>query len=232
MGIKIHTIEVPALAPGKKLFFASDFHLSYGPDRLMKEREKKILAWLDRVELTAGGIFLLGDIFDFWFEYKHVVPKGFIRFQHRLASLVSKGIPVYFVPGNHDNWIGDYFEKELGLIVLPSFASFSVGEYKICLGHGDQVAASFAYRCVKKWVYNVRLFRWCVAQLPVDLLFRMTSALLANRRKRQVVSYQNVDNKAQVIHFCRAKIHAYQQHDYYVLGHFHAPCKAYSHTCL
>ena len=106
-------IDLPA---GKKIYFASDFHLGV-PDRESSlAREKRIVAWLDQIKEEAHSIYLLGDIFDFWFEYKQAIPKGFIRLQGKLADLRDKGIPIYFFTGNHDMWMFDYFEKEIGIV--------------------------------------------------------------------------------------------------------------------
>src|SRR5215510_7479261 len=92
---------------GKKLFFASDFHLGVPDHASSLQREKKIVAWLDSIKHDAHTIFLLGDIFDFWFEYKHAIPKGFIRLQGKLAELTDAGMPIVFFTGNHDMWMFD-----------------------------------------------------------------------------------------------------------------------------
>ncbi|TXI85963.1 MAG: UDP-2,3-diacylglucosamine diphosphatase, partial [Crocinitomicaceae bacterium] len=91
--------------PAKKVYFASDFHLGVPTYEKSLEREKKIVAWLNHIEPTALEIFLVGDIFDFWFEYKHAIPKGFVRLQGKIADLTDKGIPVHVFTGNHDMWI-------------------------------------------------------------------------------------------------------------------------------
>ena len=101
----------------KKIYFASDFHLGTPDNTSSLEREKRIVAWLDEIKKDAHSIYLVGDIFDFWFEYREAIPKGFIRFQGKLAELIDSGIPVYFFTGNHDMWMFDYFTKELGIII-------------------------------------------------------------------------------------------------------------------
>ena len=106
------------LDQGKKIYFASDFHLGTPTHEESLKREKKITRWLDQASLDAAAIFLLGDIFDFWFEYKKVVPKGFVRFQGKLAEIPDSGIPIYLFTGNHDLWMFDYFEKEFGITVF------------------------------------------------------------------------------------------------------------------
>ncbi|MBY0435970.1 MAG: metallophosphoesterase, partial [Cyclobacteriaceae bacterium] len=106
--------EVISLPAGKKIYFASDFHLGVPTHEASLTRERKIVAWLESVRSDAHSIYLVGDIFDFWFEYRHAIPKGFIRLQGKLAELCDAGIHICFFTGNHDMWMFDYFPKELG----------------------------------------------------------------------------------------------------------------------
>ena len=101
----------------KKIYFASDQHLGAPTAEASFPREQKFVAWLNEVKEDAAAIFLLGDLFDFWFEYKTVVPKGFVRVLGKLAEIKDSGIPIYFFVGNHDLWMKDYFEKELNITV-------------------------------------------------------------------------------------------------------------------
>lgn len=103
------------MTPNKKIYFASDFHLGVPTYEESLVREKKIVAWLDEVKQDAEEIYLLGDVFDFWFEYKHAIPKGFIRLQGKIAELTDSGIKIHWFLGNHDMWIFDYIPKELGV---------------------------------------------------------------------------------------------------------------------
>lgn len=109
------TIDLPI---GKKLYFASDSHFGLPDFQRSLVREKRFVRWLDEVATDAGAIFLLGDLFDFWFEYKYVVPKGFVRVLGKLAEISDKGIPIYFFVGNHDLWMNDYFQKEMNIQVF------------------------------------------------------------------------------------------------------------------
>lgn len=106
--------------PTKKIFFASDFHLGAPTYEKSLAREKKIVRWLDSIKDEAEEIYLLGDVFDFWFEYKHSIPKGFVRLQGKIAEITDRGIPVYWFLGNHDMWIFDYIPKELGVTILTT----------------------------------------------------------------------------------------------------------------
>ena len=102
---------------GKKIYFASDNHLGAPTTKESMPREKKFVKWLDSIKHDAEAIFLLGDLFDFWFEYKYVVPKGFTRVLGKLAELTDQGIKIHFFVGNHDLWMNGYFEEELGITV-------------------------------------------------------------------------------------------------------------------
>src|SRR3954466_11960321 len=101
-----------------KLYFASDFHLGTGGYTESRKREDRIVRWLDSIKADAAELFLMGDVFDFWFEYKTVIPKGYIRFLGKLAELSDLGVKLYFFKGNHDMWMFDYFEKELGATII------------------------------------------------------------------------------------------------------------------
>src|SRR5690606_4350395 len=97
-----------------KVYFASDFHLGAYPRSTTKEREERIVAWLDRIKADASELYLMGDIFDFWFEYATVVPRGYIRFLGKLAELVDRGVQLTLFKGNHDMWMFGYLRDELG----------------------------------------------------------------------------------------------------------------------
>jgi len=112
------------ITPNKKIYFASDQHFGAPTPELSFPREKKFVAWLDEIKGDAEAIFLLGDLFDFWFEYKTVVPKGFIRVLGKLAEIRDSGIPIYFFVGNHDLWMDDYFEKVLDIPIYRESDGF------------------------------------------------------------------------------------------------------------
>jgi len=107
-----------SVAEGKKVYFASDNHLGAPTMEASLPREKKFVAWLDKIKDDATAIFLLGDLFDFWFEYKRVIPKGFTRTLGKLAEISDSGIPIYYFVGNHDLWMNGYFEDELNITVF------------------------------------------------------------------------------------------------------------------
>jgi UDP-2,3-diacylglucosamine hydrolase len=222
MRIAMKTLQLPPLQPGKKLFFAADFHLSHLPLKAMRERENKVIAWLNAIQPTAQSLFLLGDIFDFWFEYRHVIPKGLIRFQSKLAEWVERGIAVYFIPGNHDGWIKDYFEKEIGLTILSQPTSLRIAEKKICIGHGDELGAERGYRLTKKYIYNSPFLRLLAQQLHPDALMQ-AGLYIAHRRHRKLPLHIAPPMQDRIALYCKASIQPYYPHDYYIFGHLHHP---------
>ena len=129
-----HHIEI---SEGKKIYFASDNHLGAPTMEASRPREQKFVAWLDEVKKDAAAIFLLGDLFDFWFEYKTVVPKGFTRTLGKLAEIADSGIPIHYFVGNHDLWMNGYFEEELGIPVYHNTKEFKLGNKDFFIGHGD-----------------------------------------------------------------------------------------------
>src|SRR3954470_948058 len=125
------------VSPGKKIYFLSDFHLGAPNHADSLLREKKIVAFLESIKHEAEAIFIVGDMFDFWFEYKHVTPKGYVRLLGKLAELTDNGIPVHFFVGNHDMWMRDYFQTELNVPVYFEPKTFEWNDKKFFVAHGD-----------------------------------------------------------------------------------------------
>ena len=123
---------------GNKIYFASDFHLGLPAGSNPIDREKRVVKWLNTISREAKEIYLLGDIFDFWWEYKLVVPKGFTRFLGTIAAITDSGIPVHFFTGNHDMWIGKYLIEECGIIIhsSPLFSTFNGKNFYLAHGEG------------------------------------------------------------------------------------------------
>ena len=157
----------------KKIYFASDQHFGAPTVEKSKLREQKFIQWLDIVKKDAEVIFLLGDLFDFWFEYKTVVPKGFVRVLGKLAEIRDSGIPIHFFVGNHDLWMEDYFEKELNIPVYHEPKEFTFGDKTFLIGHGDGLGpGDFGYKRMKKVFTNPLckwLFRWLHPDIGVGL---------------------------------------------------------------
>ena len=209
------------LAEGKKIYFASDFHLGTPDHESSLQREKKITRWLDEAAADAAAIFLLGDLFDFWFEYKKVVPKGFVRFQGKLAEISDSGIPVYIFRGNHDLWMFDYFKDELGITVFHEPLELEVNETKFLIGHGDGLGPGD-----KKYKKLKKIFTNKLAQRSFAFLHPGVGVGMAHRWSKQsrLANTQYEDqfygDDEHLLIYCK-EIEAQHHHDFYIFGHRH-----------
>ncbi|MDX5338497.1 MAG: UDP-2,3-diacylglucosamine diphosphatase [Cyclobacteriaceae bacterium] len=208
----------------KKIFFASDFHLGAPNTEESKIREKKIISWLDQIAEEAAAIFLVGDIFDFWFEYKEVIPKGFIPLISKIHQLRERGIPILFFTGNHDLWMKDYFTQELGIPVYHHPIELSVEGKKILVGHGDGLGpGDHTYKLIKKVFVNPFaqwLFRWLHPDLGIKLAKAWSGkSRISNREKNENRFLGEGEWLWQYCKELEAKVH----HDYYIFGHRHLP---------
>ncbi len=209
---------------GKKVYFASDNHLG-APDREKSiGREKRFVSWLDEAEKDAAAIFLLGDLFDFWFEYKTVVPKGFVRTLGTLARIADSGIPVYFFTGNHDLWMNGYFEEELGIPVFHRPQQFNVDGKRFFIGHGDGLGPhDKGYKRMKKVFTNPVarwLFRWLHPDWGVRLAqyFSVKNKLISGEEDKEFLGEEN----EWLVQYAKRKLED-DHFDFFVFGHRHLP---------
>jgi UDP-2,3-diacylglucosamine hydrolase len=208
----------------KKVYFASDQHLGAPTNEASFPREKKFVAWLDDIKKDAEAIFLLGDLFDFWFEYKTVVPKGFVRTLGKLAEIKDAGIPIYFFVGNHDLWMHDYFEKELNIPVFHKPQIFTINNKILLIGHGDGLGPEDkGYKRMKK-VFTFPLFKWMFRWLHPDLGVRLGQYMSV---KNKVISGDEDakylgDENEWLVQYCKLKL-SQSHYDYFVFGHRHLP---------
>lgn len=207
-----------------KIYFASDQHLGAPTQEKSFPREKKFVAWLDEVKKDADAIFLLGDLFDFWFEYKTVVPKGFVRVLGKLAEIRDSGTPIYFFVGNHDLWMHDYFEKELNIPVYHKPKEFTFNDKVFLIGHGDGLGpGDKGYKRMKKVFINPFskwLFRWFHPDLGVKLAqyLSVKNKLISGDSD---VRFLGEDNEWLVL-YSKRKLET-KHYDYFVFGHRHLP---------
>ncbi|MES1226981.1 MAG: UDP-2,3-diacylglucosamine diphosphatase, partial [Bacteroidota bacterium] len=154
------------ILPGNKIYFLSDFHLG-APDHLVSlAREKRIIQFLEEIRKDASEIFIVGDLFDFWYEYRTVVPKGFVRILGKLAEISDSGIPIHFFAGNHDMWMSGYFEEELNIPVYHEPKTFSRNDKKFLIGHGDGLGpGDHGYKFIKK-IFRNKFCQWLFGILP------------------------------------------------------------------
>ena len=208
----------------KKVYFASDQHLGAPTAETSFPREKKFVSWLDTVKQDAEAIFLLGDLFDFWFEYKTVVPKGFVRVLGKLAEIKDSGIPIYFFVGNHDLWMNDYFEKELNIPVYHSPQEFLINNKKILIGHGDGLGpGDRGYKRMKK-VFTFPLFKWFFRWLHPDLGVKLGQYMSVKNKLisgEEDATFLGEENEW-LAQYCKRKLRE-KHYDYFVFGHRHLP---------
>jgi UDP-2,3-diacylglucosamine hydrolase len=208
----------------QRIYFASDFHLGVPTAESSLARERRIIAWLDDVKKDAHSIYLMGDIFDFWFEYQHAIPKGFIRFQGKLAELRDAGLPIYFFTGNHDMWLFDYFEKELGIMIYREPQMLMVNGKKLLIGHGDGLGPGDNLYKFQKKFFNSPLCQWFFARIHPNLgmgiaKFWSKKSRLANTKREE--KFRGEENEF-LLTYCKEQ-EKINHHDFYIFGHRHLP---------
>jgi UDP-2,3-diacylglucosamine hydrolase len=212
------------LPKNKKIYFASDQHFGAPTPELSFPREKQFISWLDEVKIDAEAIFLLGDLFDFWFEYKTVVPKGFVRVLGKLAEIRDLGIPVYFFVGNHDLWMHDYFEKELQIPVYFDNEEFTFGDQTFLIGHGDgKGPGDKGYKRMKK-VFVHPFSKWLYRWLHPDIGMKLAQYLSVKNKLisgDSDVQFLGEDNEWLVL-YCKRKLET-KHYNYFIFGHRHLP---------
>ena len=208
----------------KKIYFASDNHLGAPSNEVSRVREKRFVNWLDYVKKDASAIFLLGDLFDFWFEYKTVVPKGFTRVLGKLAEIADSGIKINFFVGNHDLWMNDYFQKELGVNVHHKPLEIKINETKFFLAHGDGLGpGDHGYKRMKK-VFTNPFSKWFFRWLHPDVGIRIGKYLSLKNKLisgDENIEFLGEENEPLVV-FSKEKIEK-EHFDYLIFGHRHLP---------
>lgn len=216
-----HSISI---SPDKKIFFASDQHLGAPTTGESRVREAKFVAWLDEVKSRAAAIFVLGDLFDFWFEYKTVVPKGFVRVLGKLAEISDAGIPIYFFTGNHDMWMKNYFEQELNIPVFHKPQEFTLNGKTFLIGHGDGLGpGDKGYKRMKK-LFRAPLSQWLFRWLHPDWGVRLAQHLSVKNKLisgAEDIKFLGEDNEW-LVQYARRKLQT-RHYDYFVFGHRHLP---------
>ncbi len=211
------------LPPGKKVYFASDFHFGIPTRETSVAREKRVMKWLEKCAEDAEKIYLVGDLFDVWFEYRRVVPKGYVRFLGKLAELADAGLSIEAFTGNHDLWMRGYFEEELGIPVHHAPIERAIAGKKFFIGHGDGLGpGDHGYKAIK------RIFRSPVSQWIYRRLHPDTGVNLAEYFSRKGPKHEGADeiflgpDKEFLIQFCLQKLK--REHvDFFVFGHRHLP---------
>ncbi len=208
----------------QKIYFASDQHFGIPDIESSKLREKKFMSWLDEIKSDARAIFLLGDLFDFWFEYKTVVPKGFVRVLGKIAELRDSGIPIYFFVGNHDLWMIDYFETELGIPVYHQPKEFDFDGKQFLIGHGDGLGpGDKGYKRMKK-VFSHPLSKWFYRWLHPDVGVKLAQYL--STKNKLISGDEDVvflgEENEWLAQYAKRKLEQ-KHYDYFLFGHRHLP---------
>lgn len=208
----------------EKIYFLSDFHLGAPDKELSLLREKKIVRFLDSIKHDAKEIFILGDMFDFWFEYKRVVPKGYVRLLGKLAELTDSGILIHFFVGNHDMWMKDYFQEEMNVSVYHQPKDFILNGKKFHIGHGDGLGpGDHGYKLIKK-IFRNKFSQWLFGLLPPNIGIGIADFF--SRKSRQKTGqtdevFLGEDNEWLIL-YCRGLLNS-DHYDYLVFGHRHLP---------
>lgn len=207
------------LADNKKIYFASDFHLGSPTHQLSLEREKRVIRWLDQIKSDAAGIFLVGDIFDFWFEYKHVIPKGYVRFLGKLMEIKDAGIPILFFAGNHDLWMNRHFPDEFGIPVFHNPTDFQIGNYLVHIAHGDGLGPGDQKFKFYKKIFTNPLAQWAFRWLHPDVGIGMAKSWSNHSRANSIDPEINGEGQW-LIAYCEQQ-ESNQHRDVYIMGHRH-----------
>jgi UDP-2,3-diacylglucosamine hydrolase len=208
-----------------KIFFASDFHLGLPAESPPVEREKKVVKWLKSVTPEAKEIYLLGDVFDFWWEYKLVVPRGFSRFLGTVAEITDSGIPVHFFTGNHDMWIGDYLVKECGLITHTEPITKMFDGKKFHLAHGEGLGTKDQKYKMLLSLFRNRTVRAMYSALHPSIGVGIGQKWSLNSRLGKGIKIDFLgEEKEDLIRYARAILEQ-DNIDYFIFGHRHLEMK-------
>ncbi len=208
----------------KKIYFLSDFHLGAPDHARSLEREKLVVRFLDEIKANASEIFIVGDMFDFWYEYRQVVPKGYVRLLGKLAELSDAGIQLHFFVGNHDMWMRDYFEKELNTPVYYEPKEFVRFGKKILVGHGDGLGpGDHGYKRLKK-VFRNPVCKWLFGILPPVMGVGLANYLSRRSRAQTGASEETFlgEDKEWLIIYAKEVLQK-ENFDFFVFGHRHLP---------
>lgn len=212
------------LAPAKKIYFISDFHLGVPNDADSRKREDKIVAWLNSIRHDVQILYLMGDVFDYWFEYKQVAPRGYVRLLGKLAELSDSGVEMHYFTGNHDMWVFDYLPKEIGLQIHRAPIQKEYNGKKFYLGHGDGLGpGDYGYKFIKK-VFANKLAQWLFARIHPNTGIGLMK-FFSKRSRIATGTVDDVylgDDKEWLMVYSREVLQK-EHFDYFIFGHRHLP---------
>lgn len=202
-------------------FFVSDVHL--GLKRFDPEnREERFVTMLEGLPLSTSAVYLLGDIFDFWFEYRYVVPKGFTRVLAALSGLSRKGVDVIFFRGNHDMWTFGYLEKETGLRILDEPSLVTISDKRFCLAHGDTLTSAEPLHNLSQKLFRSHLMQRMLSAVHPSLTFSFAHRWSENNRisRGEPIPFRG---KEDPLYQYSCEFEKREKTDYFIFGHMHTP---------
>ncbi len=207
----------------KKTYFASDFHLGTDGRLPSRERERLIVKWLDTIAPDAEALYLVGDVFDYWFEYSKVVPKGYVRLLGKLAELRDAGLPIHYFTGNHDMWMFRYLEEEMGIPIHRKPLFCEIGGHKFLIAHGDGLGpGDHGYKFIKA-VFSNPVCQWLFARLHPNTGIRLMRFFSGTSRRHTADESGFLGpEKEYLIQYCEQVLQE-QQVDFFIFGHRHLP---------
>jgi UDP-2,3-diacylglucosamine hydrolase len=208
----------------RKIYFISDAHLGLYPQHESAKREKLLVSWLDEIKDDVAEFYLLGDIFDFWHEYRHVVPRGHTRFLGKLAELADRGVKLHFFTGNHDLWVYDYLPTEIGLSVYRSSIIREIDGRLFFISHGDGLGNSeIGYKLLKA-IFTSKVLQWFFARIHPNAAVAFGRRWSKNSRYAKGIvaePFKGEDKEYQII-YARERLKT-EHFDYFIFGHRHVP---------
>lgn len=216
-----NNIKSIELTDNKKVYFLADAHLGIKTKVHSEiEREKILVNWLDKVKSDAHAIFLMGDIFDFWFEYKRAIPKGFTRFLGKICELTDNGLPVYYFTGNHDMWTFGYFEKEMGLKVFNQPMIIEINRKKFYIAHGDGLGSyDRSYNFLKK-IFRNRFFQFLFRIIHPDCGIKIAQLWSSGSRNSHKYPKNVIPENEWLVKYAQTVLKTTDV-NYFVFGHRH-----------
>lgn len=204
-----------------KIYFLSDVHLGSSSHTDGYDTERKLCRWLDMVKRDAKAVYLLGDIFDYWFEYKYVVPKGFVRVLGKLAELTDSGVEIHFFIGNHDIWLTDYLDRECGLILHfePFVAQYD--DTRFYLAHGDGLGDDNKLFGILRKIFHSRFLRKCYSAIHPRWTVPLAHAWSNHSRKSGGEWEYFGEDKEHLVLFAKQKLKEMPDVNFFVFGHRH-----------
>lgn len=204
-----------------KTYFASDFHLGAPNKEISLERERRIIRWLDFIKTDAEALYLLGDIFDYWYEWNNVIPKGFYRFLTKIAELVESGVKIYYFTGNHDVWHYHYLNDEFGIEVFGKPRLMEIGGKRVYMGHGDGLGSKSVGYSIIKWFFTSKITQFLFTNFfHPNLAMWIGFKWSASRHQYTRKTFPFQSEGEHIIKYIRS-IEAKEKADYYIFGHRH-----------